>query len=262
VAELLGSWQLDPAGWLLLAVAALLVGFAKTAVGAVATVSVAIFAAVLPARESTGAMLPLLILGDVVAVRAYARHADWPRLVRLLPPVAVGVVVGAVFVAVADDTVMRRTIGAVLLLLVVVHVLAARRRIAERASAPPPGGGGRAAGDRTAALGFGWLSGFTTMVANAGGAAMSLYLLRSGLGVLAFLGTAAWFFLVVNLAKLPFSVGLGLVTPASLALGAVLALPLLAGAAVGRWVIRRIDQRRFEVAVLAATVLGALYLVR
>lgn len=252
---LLGSWQLDPTGWLLLVLAALLVGFAKTAVGAVATVSVALFAAVLPARESTGALLPLLILGDLVAVRAYARHADWPRLARLLPAVGVGVVVGAAFVAFADDTVMRRTIGAVLLLLVAIHLLAARRGRHE--GAVPA-----ARGDRRAAVGYGWLSGFTTMVANAGGAAMSLYLLRSGLGVLAFLGTAAWFFFLVNLGKLPFSVGLGLVTPASLALGAVLAAPLLAGAALGRWVIARIDQQRFEAAVLVATVLGALNLVR
>ena len=102
--------DLGPAGWALLAVAAVLVGFAKTAVGGVAAISVAVFAAVLPARESTGVLLPLLLVGDVVAVRSYREHAHWGTLLRLLPAVVVGVLVGVVFVDRVDDTVMRRTI--------------------------------------------------------------------------------------------------------------------------------------------------------
>ncbi len=77
-----------------LVAAALLVGFSKTAISGVSAISVALFASVLPARESTGALLPLLLVGDVLAVRAYRRHTDWPVLLRLLPSVAVGVLVG------------------------------------------------------------------------------------------------------------------------------------------------------------------------
>ena len=69
---------------LLLAVASALVGFSKTAISGANTVSLAVFAAVLPARESTGVILPLLIAGDVLAVLAYRRHAHWPTLLRLL----------------------------------------------------------------------------------------------------------------------------------------------------------------------------------
>ena len=106
------------ADWTLLALAALLIGFAKTAIGGVGSISVALFAAVLPARESTGALLPLLIVGDVFALQAYRAHAKWGRLLRLFPSVAVGVIAGAVFVSLVDDTTVRRTIGAVLLGLV------------------------------------------------------------------------------------------------------------------------------------------------
>lgn len=82
--------------WLLFGLAALFVGLAKTSIGGLGTLAVVIFASQLPARESTGALLPLLLVGDVIAVAAYRRHANWRLLARLFPWVAVGVVVGAV----------------------------------------------------------------------------------------------------------------------------------------------------------------------
>lgn len=244
--------ELPAASLAALAVAALFVGFAKTAVGGMAGISVAVFATVLPARESTGALLPLLLVGDVVAVGAYRRHARWPLLLRLLPWVVVGVVLGTVFVAYVDDVAMRRTIGVVLLVLVAVRLWERR----PRPSAPARMRGGSVAG------GYGLLAGFTTMVANSGGAVMAMYLLSSRLAVLGFLGTSAWFFLLVNLGKVPFSMGLGLITVDSLALGTVLAPAVLVGAALGRAVIKRIDERLFERVVLVVTVLSSLYLVR
>ena len=83
----------------------------------VASIAVVIFAAVLPARESTGAILPLLLCGDVIAVLWYRRHADWRTIWRLLPGVLPGLVLGAMFLAVVDDVLMRWTIGVVLLVM-------------------------------------------------------------------------------------------------------------------------------------------------
>ncbi|MDQ0939366.1 putative membrane protein YfcA [Streptomyces sp. V1I1] len=88
--DIIISWEMGA-----LAAAAVLVGFSKTAVSGANTVSLAIFAAVLPARESTGVLLPVLIVGDVVAVLIYRRHAHWPTLLRLFPAVAAGVVAPA-----------------------------------------------------------------------------------------------------------------------------------------------------------------------
>ncbi|KUF18602.1 sulfite exporter TauE/SafE family protein [Streptomyces silvensis] len=240
-----------------LALAAGLVGFSKTAVSGANTISLAAFAAVLPARASTGVLLPVLIFGDVLAVLTYRRHAHWPTLWRLFPAVGAGVLVGTVFLLFADDAVMRTSIGAILLFMAAVTVW--RRRSAERAAARDAGAA-RERASRAAAPSYGVLGGFTTMVANAGGPVMSMYLLSAGFQKLSFLGTSAWFFLIVNTSKVPFSVGLGLIDGPSLLLDAALVLFVIPGALIGRACVHRIDQRLFEQLVIGATVLGGLQL--
>lgn len=242
--------DLAPIAWALLALAALLVGVSKTALPGINTLSIAVFAAILPAKASTGALLLLLIVGDVFALLSYRRHADWATLVRLIPAVVAGVVAGAFFLALADDTWVRRVIG-VILLLIIAFTLWQRRRTV---SAGGPGSG------RAARIGYGSLGGFTTMVANAGGPVMSMYFIAARFPVKAFLGTAAWFFAVINLAKVPVSVSLGLITPSTLLLDLLLVPGVIAGAFVGRWIALRIEQRTFEWAVVVCTVLGAVYL--
>ncbi|MFJ6615322.1 sulfite exporter TauE/SafE family protein [Streptomyces sp. NPDC091289] len=239
-----------------LAAASTLVGFSKTAVSGANTISLAVFAAVLPARESTGVLLPILIVGDLLAVLVYRRHAHWPTLLRLFPAVAVGVVAGTVFMLWADDAAVRTSIGAILLFMTGVTLW--RRRIAEKETekeTEAEGGSGR-----TAARGYGVLGGFTTMVANAGGPVMSLYLLSAGFRKLGFLGTSAWFFLIVNVSKVPFSVGLGLIDARSLLLDACLVLFVLPGAYLGRVCVDRINQKIFDRIVIGATVVGGLQL--
>ncbi|KES09014.1 membrane protein [Streptomyces toyocaensis] len=248
-------WHLDGWEFAALAFAALLVGFSKTAVSGANTVSLAIFAAVLPARASTGVLLPILIAGDVLAVLVYRRHAHWPTLWRLFPAVAAGVVVGTVFLMWADDGVVRTSIGAILLLMAGVTVWRRRRA----AAGEEPDGLTTRAG-RVKARSYGVLGGFTTMVANAGGPVMSLYLLSAGFRKLGFLGTSAFFFLIVNTSKLPFSAGLGLIDADSLLLDAALVLFVVPGALLGRWAVDRINQRLFEQLVIAATVAGGVQL--
>ncbi|MDU0300410.1 sulfite exporter TauE/SafE family protein [Streptomyces sp. PAL114] len=248
-------WDLTGWQFAALALAALLVGFSKTAVSGANTVSLAVFAAVLPARASTGVLLPILIAGDVLAVLTYRRHAHWPTLWRLFPAVAAGVVVGTVFLMWADDGIVRTSIGAILLLMSAVTVW--RRR---RADAEEEPGAVTTKADRVKARSYGVLGGFTTMVANAGGPVMSMYLLSAGFRKLGFLGTSAFFFLIVNTSKLPFSAGLGLIDADSLLLDAALVLFVVPGAFLGKWAVTRINQRLFERLVIAATVLGGLQL--
>ncbi|MYU35593.1 TSUP family transporter [Streptomyces sp. SID8358] len=277
--DTLTLWQLAA-----LAAASLLVGFSKTAVSGANTISLAVFAAVLPARESTGVLLPILIAGDILAVLVYRRHAHWPTLLRLFPAVAAGVVAGTVFMMWAGDDAVRTSIGAVLLFMSAVTLW--RRRGAARAEkldgsgAAPAGDAAVRAADGTApdgdasstaggapsrtgrikARSYGALGGFTTMVANAGGPVLSLYLLSAGFRKLGFLGTSAWFFLIVNTSKVPFSVGLGLIDGPSLLLDAVLVLFVLPGAYLGRACVGRINQKVFDRIVIGATVLGGLQL--
>lgn len=235
----------------LLGTAALLVGIAKTAVGGLASIAVAIFALVLPARESTGAILLLLIVGDLVAVWHYRRDADLALLRRLIPAVLPGLALGAVFLAMVDDTVLRRSIGVLLLVMAGLQLGLRWRSPATTA----------VASSRAAALGTGAASGFATMTANAAGAVMTLYLVAQGVEKRRFLGTGALFFFGINLCKLPFSVGLGLIGPQTLVRTVILAPLVLLGAWGGLHLVRRLSQARFDQAVLAATVVSALALV-
>ena len=237
-------------GWSLLAVAAVIVGLSKTAIPGSGTIAVAIFAAVLPAKQSTGALLLLLIVADVFAVAMYRRHANWRELGRLLPAVVAGVVLGVAFLAVANDTWVKRAIGVILLAVVAITLF--RRRVTAAVDPHRPHAG--------AAATYGALAGFTTMVANAAGPVMSMYFLARRFPVKEFLGTAAWFFAIINVAKVPFSVGLGLITPPGLLLDLILVPAVIAGALCGRWIAARIDQTLFERLVVVFTIVGAVYL--
>ncbi|GGO96576.1 UPF0721 transmembrane protein [Actinomyces gaoshouyii] len=258
--------------WALLIVSALLVGLSKTALPGVTAIAVAIFAQVLPAKESTGVMLLLLLTGDLPAIWAYRRDTDATMLKRLVPAVACGVLIGALFLRVASDDLMRRVIGWLMIVLIVI-TLAQRARgryrtgarsRATSAGASSRGGTGsasRAGSSPTARMVYGALAGFSTMVANAGGPVTSLYFLACRYPVKAFLGTTAWFFFLVNLTKLPFSIALGIIHVDALALVAVLIPAVLVGALAGRLLADRMPQRVFDPVVMVLTVVAALPLV-
>ena len=106
--------ELTPLAWAVLAVGAFVVGVSKTALPGAGTVVIAIFAAVLPARASTGALLGLLLIADLFALALYRRDADLGVLRRLAPPVIVGLLGGALFLLLADDAGVRVTIGVIL----------------------------------------------------------------------------------------------------------------------------------------------------
>lgn len=245
--------DLDFWAWVALGLAALITGLSKAAVPGGATLAVVLFAAVLPARTSTAAMLLLFIVGDVFALIAYRRHAHWPTLLRLAPAVIAGLLAGFLFLALADDGIVRRAVGVILLLMIAITLW--RRWRQNRADAQPPGHGGIVLSSTYGALG-----GFTTMVANAGGPVMAMYFLATRTQVQVFLGTSAWFFAIVNLVKVPFLAGLGLFTPQVLLMDLALTPLVVAGALVGLRIAKRIPQQLFERLVIVLTIVGAAYL--
>lgn len=248
--------ELSIIAWACLALGAFLVGISKTAIPGFNTVSVALFASVLPAKTSTGALLILLMVGDIFALLAYRKHAHWPTLTRMVPAVLLGLIVGAVFLYLASDTGVRRGIGALLLMLMGLTLW--QRHQATK----PTTTGQESSGARPLATTFfGGLGGFTTMVANSGGPVMSMYFLVARFPVQTFLGTAAWFFAVMNILKLPFSVGLGIIDFSTLYLDAVLVPAVLGGAWCGWRFASHMSQQFFDRAVIAMTTLGALWLV-
>lgn len=236
------AWQ-----WALLALGALCVGLAKTGVPGLGILLVVLFANVLPARASSGVVLPLLILGDLAALASYRRNLVWSHLWRLIPWAAAGVVAGWLALGRLDDAWTARSIGALILAMLAVHFW--RRAKAARGDEHPPARG-------TAAV-AGLAAGFTTLVANAAGPVMTLYLLAMRLPKLEFLGTGAVFFFLINWFKVPFMANLGLIDAASLGLNLRLAPVVLLGAWLGRLIARRIDQKTFETTALVLAALAA-----
>lgn len=242
----------EPWQWALAVVAAGLVGLSKTGISGLGLLAVVLFAQILPAREATGLVLPLLCFGDVVAVSAYRRHATWSHLWRLFPWTGGGVILGYLALGRISDRETRILIGAIVLALIAVHLV--RRRPHATASSE--------ASDHGAwfAPAIGVLAGFTTLVANAAGPLMAIYLLAMRLPKFEFMGTAAVFFLLLNLFKVPFMLHLGLITGASFTTNLLLAPAVLAGAWSGRRVLQRIDQQWFEKVALFLSAIAALEL--
>jgi uncharacterized membrane protein YfcA len=194
----------------------------------------------------------------------------------LLPWVLAGMALGALALG-APERLLRPTVAVVVLLMIVVRWVRTRGAMfsdsrAQRTVAIVGPAGADAADtslvpvallapvvprSRWQAAVYGGSAGFATTIANAAGPIMSLYLLGQGLPKNEFVGTGVWFFLLVNLCKIPVYLGHHLITPASLAFDAVLLPALLVGAVLGRVLLRRIPQALFERVVLALTVVAA-----
>ena len=249
--------HLEPWQWALVGLGAFLVGVSKTGIAGFGILFVAIFANVIPARQATGFVLPLLIVGDVIAVASYRQHTVWRHLWRLFPWTALGVGLGTLALGQLDDGAVRRLIGGIIVGMFALHVW--RKRLVAARAAPAAGASGGSPDD-WAPQAPGWfapaagvVAGFTTQVANAAGPVMILYLLAMGLPKMEFMGTGAVFFLCLNLFKVPFMAGLGMVTAASFQANLLLATLVVAGALAGRWVLHRINQQWFEWIALVLT---------
>ena len=238
--------------WTMAAIAALCVGLSKSGFPGVAMISVLLMAELMPARQSTGVVLPLLICGDFLAVGAFRRHVRWPYVWRTLPATVAGIFLGYCLLKLPlSDGFFRILIGATILALVLLQV--ARSRLPSLDKESPAGG--------PVALGAGVACGITTMVANAAGPVMAIYLLAMRLPQFDFVGTAAVFFLLVNLIKVPFSSSLGLIGPHSLSLNLVLFPAVAAGVFAGRKLIAHIPRRAFEALVLILAAAAAIKLI-
>jgi hypothetical protein len=242
-----GVFAISAGRWILAFLTAIFVGIAKTGLPALGILPAPLFAEVLPARVSTGALLPLLIIADVFAVVFWRRHGSWKHLVRLLPWAVVGIVAGYFAMGRINDHQMRYVMGAIVVVMLGVNLY---REYVQGKDAPIPTSWWFAAI-------AGFLAGATTMVANAAGPVTMIYLLSMRLPKKEFIGTSAWFFFILNWLKVPFSVNLGLITPDSLTFDAVLAGGVVAGAVAGFFLARRIPEKVFMIAVQLLTLVSA-----
>ena len=230
-------------GWVALCVAAFGIGITKSGFSGFSMVHVILFASVFGAMESTGIILPMLLAGDVFAMLLYGKHANWVYVRRMIPPTFLGVVLGWLLMMVLDGKFYRPLIGSIILGLVILQII---RLWKENWLTDVPH-----------AAWFAWsmgcLVGITTMLANAAGPVFGLYLVAIAVPKMEFVGTAAWFFLLLNLIKIPFSWSLGLIRLDTLAFN-VLLMPLIAvGLWIGTILVKRIPQKLFDSLILIFT---------
>ncbi len=234
------------------ALAALLVGFSKTGIAGLGILIIPLMASIFPAKASVGVLLPMLVVGDVFAVGQYRRHAQWRVLGRLLPWVAPGIVAGFFTLRTLSSDQLAPVLGALVLAMIALNWLKNRLGTDLERILPQTWW-------FSAVVGL--LAGFATMIGNIAGPVMSVYLISMGMQKREFMGTGAWYYLIVNVVKIPFSAGLGLIDAASLRFN-VLMLPLIvAGALLGIAVFHRIPQQWFTRIILLLAVLASIRMI-
>lgn len=235
--------DLSALSYIYIFLAALLVGFTKTSVGGVGILAVLLMALAIPGKASPGVLLPMLIVADVFAVIYYRRHCNWGILLRLFPLTAVGVVIGYFSVSVVPAETFEKVIGATILFMLGFEMLVPK---SEKRSTHP------------LLTGFvGVFAGISTMIANAAGPVFGVYLLQMGLPKNEFVGTRSWFFLIVNLFKIPFSANLGLVTLDTLKLNVMFVPVIFLGAYLGYKILGMLNMAAFKWLIRAAVLVAS-----
>jgi hypothetical protein len=239
---------MDASGIAAICGAAFLTGFSKSGMPGMGILIPTLAAMAMPARASTGFILPVLIEGDCVAVGYWRRKAAWPSLLRVLPWTALGIVAGYFLMGIISDAVFKPLLGAMILAIVGLDLIRRAAKVELRAES------------RIVAAVIGILAGAFTMLANAAGPVMTIYLLSMRLSKDEFVGTGAWFYFIINLFKLPFSIALGLVTWSTLLINLELLPLVLVGSLVGVLVMKKLPQKAFNIVAQVLAVVGGVKL--
>ena len=238
-------------GWVAVIGGAFAIGMNKGGLAGLGVLPVLIFAMVLKAKESTGFILPLLIVGDICAIGVYHRVVIWKVFWKLLPPTLLGIVVGYFLMDRIPESEFGPLIGWIIMALIALQFM--RSTLGAKVD--------HIFESHSFGVGMGALAGMTTMLANSAGPVANLYFLSVGLPKWNLIGTSVWFFFVINLCKIPFSAQLGLTNATSLSMALMLAPLVVVGAFCGHRLAKIMPQEIFERFLLICTALGALKLI-
>lgn len=247
--DFLQSFGLAPYEWVIAVICGMLIGMAKTGLSGVSMAVVPLFAMIFGARPSTGMLLPILIMADVYAVSYYTKHTSWYHVLRLMPWALGGVGIAAVVGRLISDEVFTLLLAAIIILGTILLIANDLRK-----SKTVPN--------------HWWFSGimgtaggFTTMIGNAAGPIMSLYMLSMRLPKNVFIGTGAWYFFIVNVLKMPLHIFLWKTITLRTFLFDLLLLPAIAlGAFAGVKIVKLIPERLYRLLIIATTLAAAVLL--
>jgi uncharacterized membrane protein YfcA len=246
--ELFG-YYLSYSSLTLLFLVAFFIGMAKAGVHGISMFAVPLLAIMFGGKSSTGLMLPMLIMADLFAVKYYHRDANWGYLLKLFPSAAIGVLVGTWLGSVIDDQVFRTAMS------IIIFVSLAMMMWMEK------GNKGSIPDYLWFAVLMGLLGGITTMIGNLAGSVMALYLLSMRLPKNEYIGTAAWFFLAINLFKVPFHIFSWQSIDVNSLMLNLICLPFIAlGAWCGIRLVKRIPEKYYRWLVIAMTGTASIFM--
>ncbi len=233
--------------WILIFLAAFIIGLAKAGLKGIDMMNVTIMAIIFGSKASTGIVLPLLCVADIMAVSYYKRHVQWPQFWKLIPWMVIGILIGVYVGKDLNEVLFRKMMALIIIFTVVMMVFMEARKTR---TIPE---------NKLFVITTGLASGFTTMLGNLAGAFSNIYFLAMRMSKNDFIGTAAWVFLVINLFKLPFQVIYWKnITPATLQTDLWLIPALVAGFLVGLKIVARIKDNNYRKVVIVLTFLGAI----
>jgi uncharacterized protein len=245
------SFDLTHSQMLIVASVAMLIGMAKTGVHGAGMLAVPLLATVFGGQLSSGIMLPILLLADVMGVWYYHRHASWKHLKILFPWAAMGVVAGTVIGSYIDDHIFKIVMATTIVISVMIMLWLEKMKTPEEIP-----------DKKSFAIATGIAGGFTSMVGNLAGSVMSVYLLSVRLPKNAFIGTTAWFFLVVNWFKVPFHVFVWKTIHLNTVLFSLATLPLIIlGAYLGIILVRKLTDSVYRWFIIVMTLISAVGMV-
>lgn len=240
-----------PLQWGIAACAALCIGLTKSGFAGFGLLIVSLMAMIMPAKESTGTVLPMLLTADLMAVWGFRHHANWKEIRALLPATLPGLIAGWWLLNAVPGRIFGHVLGWMIL---VMMALVMWQRIDRRVLA--------AVMSHPALASFsGFLAGLSTMMANAGGPAMTFHLMTRRFDKMSYVGTCAWFFFITNMIKVPFSFSLGLISRTSLLLDLCLIPVIGVGFLIGKALLGKIPQGPFDMILLIMSLAAALKLV-
>ncbi|MBI2730239.1 MAG: sulfite exporter TauE/SafE family protein [Sphingobacteriales bacterium] len=228
---------------------AFIIGLAKAGLKGIEMLNVTIMALVFGGKGSTGIVLPLLCAADIAAVIYYNRHAQWNHFWKLIPWMAVGILIGVVVGKDMDETIFRKIMAGIIMVTVIIMLVMEFNRIIDVPH------------NKFFAAGTGLVSGFTTMLGNLAGAFSNIYFLALRMTKNDFIGTAAWIFLVINLFKLPFQAFYWKnITSSTLLIDLYLLPALFLGFWLGLKIVNRINDNNYHKVVIILTLAGAIFI--
>ena len=248
--ELLSSLPVSPLEWVVIMVCGMLIGMSKVGVPGVSMIVVPALAFIFGAKQSTGVLLPILMMADLFGVAYYRRHANWNHLLKVIPWAIVGLVLALWIGELVNDEQFKNLIATLVFLSIGLMVWQDKRR------------GTNLFPDKWwfAAL-MGILGGFATMIGNVAGPVFSIYLLAMHLPKNSFIGTSAWFFMVVNFTKFPLQYFVWNNIKAETLMVDLVTLPAIAaGAFLGFKVVQIIPEQAYRGVVILITVISAFLL--